>query len=707
MKRISFRLAISQVFIVFTLIVITAVSANFYTRTSQAIVDLAQQVSQRASETIIEQTRSFLNTPASYTRILSKQLELNQDDDSLDIAKAHENLWSRMWEPLLISEQIQSLFIADDKGNYVQVRREPRLATRLIDRSNAQGTLLDQRIYRKENYEPLERESKPTDFDPRIRPWYRNTASERRIQWTRIYVSTTAQTPVIAATYPVLSPAGLLAGVVGVNIPLHSISDFVAAQKVSKAGMVVIIGEKGTLVAHPDKTMLTVKNEDGRLNLRQIPEMNDATITAVFDRYTQNPQENQFSIQTHGESYIAIVRDFPEKFAEERWKIVTILPEADILDNVRWTVLQAMAIAFMILVAASFLVFFIANRISAPLKKLVEITAKFKDFDLNKVEPVKSRFIEIDAMNRTILSARDGLENFQKYVPADLVRQLIQTDQQAKLGGEVKELTFFFSDIAGFTSISEILSPQELLIHLSEYLDELSRIILEEQGTIDKYIGDAIMAFWGAPIAHRDDAYHACLAAIQCQKKLKELNAVWAQEHKPVMESRIGIHTGPAIVGNFGTSQRMNYSAIGDTVNLASRLEGVNKLYGTQIILSEDTYKQVSKHFVCRLLDKVAVKGKRQGVRIYELIAESSSPLCADRMDFCQTYETALQSLWARNWDQAATLFAQLQTEHPNDRSVQTFVKRCRAIQRKRALQPTSQEIFPLSWDGTFALETK
>lgn len=707
MKRISFRLAISQVFIVFTLIVITAVSLNFYTRTSKAIIDLAQQISQRTSETIIEQTRSFLNAPASYTRILSKQIELGRDHHSLNIVHHHENLWSRMWEPLLISEQIQSLFVADEKGNYVQVRREPRLATRLIDRTNAQETPLDQRIYRQENFAPLERESTPTNFDPRIRPWYRNTVPEQRMQWTDIYVSTIAKTPVIAASYPVLSHAGVLEGVVGVNIPLHSLSDFVAAQKVSKQGLVLIIGEKGTLVAHPDKTKLMVENEDGKLDLRHVNELHDPTITAVFDHYVQHPQDNQFSIQSQGETYIAIVRDFPEKFAADRWKIVTIIPETDILGNVRWTVLKAIMIACMISVVAIFLVFIIAGRISEPLKKLVKMTAQFKDFDLSTVEPVKSRFIEIDAMNHTILSAKDGLENFQKYVPADIVRQLIQTDQQAKLGGEAKELTLFFSDIAGFTSISETLSPQELLIHLSEYLDELSRIILEEKGTIDKYIGDAIMAFWGAPIAHPNAPYHACLTALRCQAKIAQLNAVWAQDHKPIMESRIGIHTGTAIVGNFGTNQRMNYSAIGDTVNLASRLEGVNKIYGTRIIISEDTYKQVSHQFVCRLLDKVAVKGKRQGVRIYELIAENNSYMPEGMMAFCHKYETALQSFWTRDWDHAAQLFDQLHQEHPNDQPVRTFVERCRSVQSQRALTTENQEIFPLSWDGTFALETK
>jgi adenylate cyclase len=166
------------------------------------------------------------------------------------------------------------------------------------------------------------------------------------------------------------------------------------------------------------------------------------------------------------------------------------------------------------------------------------------------------------------------------------------------------------------------MSAEQLMVHLSEYLDELTRIIMHYGGTVDKYIGDAIMAFWGAPLWQEDHAILACRAALKCQKKISSLNLEWKEKELPPLNTRIGLNTGDTIVGNMGSTDRMNFSAIGDTVNLASRLEGVNKYYGTSIMVSESTYKQAKNYFIFRYTDKVKVKGKKQAIKIFELIAE-------------------------------------------------------------------------------------
>ncbi|MCX8000155.1 MAG: adenylate/guanylate cyclase domain-containing protein, partial [Leptospiraceae bacterium] len=209
---------------------------------------------------------------------------------------------------------------------------------------------------------------------------------------------------------------------------------------------------------------------------------------------------------------------------------------------------------------------------------------------------------------------------FSKFVSQDVVNELLKDPDKIALGGARREITVFFSDVRGFTTLSESLTPEELVQLLNEYLSVMTDIIIELKGTIDKYMGDAIMAFWGAPVPLEEHAYYACVASIKQVLKLKELQESWKQRNLPTIDIGIGLNTGPAVVGNMGSSHRMDYTCMGDTVNLGSRLEGSNKMYGTRIIMSEYTYERVKDKVYARELDLVQVKGKTHPVRIYELI---------------------------------------------------------------------------------------
>lgn len=209
---------------------------------------------------------------------------------------------------------------------------------------------------------------------------------------------------------------------------------------------------------------------------------------------------------------------------------------------------------------------------------------------------------------------------FSKFVSKDIVNVMLSNPEAIKLGGANKEITVFFSDIRGFTSISENLSPENLVLLLNEYLSSMSEIVIDYKGTIDKYMGDAIMAFWGAPLELKDHAYYACVAALKQLAVLKELQVKWAEQGRQIINIGIGLNTGNAVAGNMGSSHRLDYTLMGDTVNLGSRLEGTNKVYGTRIIISEYTYAHVKDRVVTRELDSIRVKGKKEPVTIYELI---------------------------------------------------------------------------------------
>jgi adenylate cyclase len=220
---------------------------------------------------------------------------------------------------------------------------------------------------------------------------------------------------------------------------------------------------------------------------------------------------------------------------------------------------------------------------------------------------------------------------FSKFVSKDVVDELLKNPDNLALGGSKREITIFFSDIRGFTTISEALGPEELVRLLNEYLSAMTEIVIEYKGTIDKYMGDAIMAFWGAPVPLEEHAYYACIASLAQMDHLKILQDEWKARGVPVIEIGIGLNSGPAVVGNMGSSHRMEYTCMGDTINLGSRLEGSNKMYGTNIIISEYTYEMVKDKVIARELDLVKVKGKTHPVRIYELLG-ITNPEDMDKM---------------------------------------------------------------------------
>ena len=211
-------------------------------------------------------------------------------------------------------------------------------------------------------------------------------------------------------------------------------------------------------------------------------------------------------------------------------------------------------------------------------------------------------------------------QTFSKFVSKSVVDDLLRHPEKLKLGGDKKILTVLFSDIRGFTTISEKLTPEQLVEHLNEYLQAMTDIVMKYNGTLDKYVGDEIMAFWGAPIPQDDHAYLACKACLDMIDDLNKMNIHWESLGKPRLDIGIGLNSGDMVVGNMGSTSRMDYTLMGDNVNLGARLEGTNKVYGTRIIISEFTYELVKDLVIVRELDLIRVKGKHLPVKIYELV---------------------------------------------------------------------------------------
>ena len=262
-----------------------------------------------------------------------------------------------------------------------------------------------------------------------------------------------------------------------------------------------------------------------------------------------------------------------------------------------------------------------------------------------------------------------------KYAPVDLVRRLYREKSEPVLGGELMEISIMFSDIKGFTALSEQLDPNRLAEMLGLYLDTLSSIIQRDtQGTIDKYIGDAIMTIWNAPEPVPDHPHMACLAALRCRDAARSLAQAPEWREFPVFETRFGLHCAKALVGHFGARDRMNYTAIGDAINLASRLEGLNKLYGTSIIASGTIVDRAKKVFDFRFLDVVAVKGKSDPIKIYELLGTKGA------LEHCRqvvsTYESAFSAYAAGKFESALAVLQENASDPPST----VLIERCKAF---------------------------
>ena len=285
---------------------------------------------------------------------------------------------------------------------------------------------------------------------------------------------------------------------------------------------------------------------------------------------------------------------------------------------------------------------------------------------------------------------------FQHYLNESVMEQMLAHPDKLKLGGEKREMTVLFSDIRGFTTLSERMAPEALVRFINSYLTPMTRIVFEEGGTLDKYIGDALMAFWSAPIEQPDHAARACRAAVRFLEKLKELKAAWRDQNLPEFDIGVGINTGPMIVGNMGSDIRFDFTVMGDAVNLASRLEGTNKEYETRVLVSEATYLAAKDQVTARRLGAVRVKGKRKPVRIYEL--RGMGQPSAEEAAVIRAFEAAVDDFAERRWDEAEAGFKKVLGSWADDAPCRRYLEE---IGEYRVQPP------PPQWDGVYTATTK
>ncbi len=550
--------------------------------------------------------------------------------------------------------------------------------------------------------------------DTRERPWYQAAKNAGEQFWTETYLflgeDGTPEAPGVTLATPVYAKDRNLVGVLTADINFTALSKFLKQLKVGKNGQAFIIELRGNgerrLIAHANDQILTraIKSEKGKTTYRAVS-VQMAKDRLVRSFASQLPKSidradghevHKLAFDSAGESYLGGY-NLLQKSQRAPWVIGLTLPEEEVVGSIN----RANRIAILIAIVSGLIVIVVAvylsKRIAKAINKLVDETEEIAQFRLEPKEPVESRLCEIHRLGEAFQNMRTGLRSFQKYVPADLVRELMSAGKEAELGGQRSELSIYFSDIADFTSLSEKLSPEELVHVLGEYLSEMSHTILDKKGTIDKYIGDAIMAFWGAPNPCPTHPLEACRTALENQHRLIRLREKWVAEGLPEIHARIGIHTGEVFVGNIGSDTRLDYTVIGDAVNLASRLEGLNKQFGTEIIISEATYEQVKQFVVARPLDRIAVKGKEEGILVYELLGLKGavSPSTNRLVELCSE---AVPIYFNRDWTRASHLLEEALDVCPDDAPAKLLLDRCQEYQSSPP---------PEAWDGVHRMTVK
>ena len=511
--------------------------------------------------------------------------------------------------------------------------------------------------------------------------------------------------------HPFYDKDGKLLGVTTIDFNITAISEFLAKNKVGKAGFAFIIEKpvdgEPHVIAFPKPEILThaVTDSRGRTQYEFVPTKNlsDDRVVRFMEKFSQNSLKHPgatlrtFDFTSEGTDYFGSYRLMTGKELPG-WTIALVIPRDEIMGPVKRNNRQTLGIGL-----ASFFVILIVSvwismRISKPLGEIARETEAIGQFELEAQPLGHSMFKEVDQLMVATQNMKTSLRSFQKYVPADLVREVLASGQEAELGGRRDTLTIFFSDIKGFTSISEVLSPESLVEQMAEYLEAMSNEIRKNPpGTVDKFIGDSIMAFWGAPTPNPDHAPSACRAALLCQERLGQLREKWKQEGKPLFFQRIGIYTGEVIVGNIGSESRMNYTVIGDTVNIASRLEGLNKYYGTPIVIGHSTCELVKEDFIVRPLDLVSVVGSTKGIKIYELFGEKKNT-DEQKIRVAELCATALELYLGRRWNEAMDNYKKVLELSPEDQPAIIMLERCRLYLEN----PPSDD-----WTGIHRIENK
>lgn len=529
----------------------------------------------------------------------------------------------------------------------------------------------------------IEEFATPAQYDPRLQEAYKNTQSLKLEQISNPFVFPSAGEVGITVSAPVFSrEGGRTVGVVGVDLTLRTLSKALAENKVTQNSITLIVDESGGVVAHTDDA---AHPEQGAATpYRRVSQLNDPrVVTAWAERLRTKNDRFVFRAGPDNAEYQCVFFPFPEDF-NKPWELMMITPTEDFVGDLNRNNRQILLIGLVAFLIQIGLIYLLSRSLSKPLENLLGQIDKIRRLEFGTpgtatASPVR----EIRYLFDAILLMERALESFASYVPRGLVRQLVDSDWGTKHQVSSRYLTMFFTDLEGFSSLSETEPQQQLLTRVSDYFSNVTGAIEQEKGTVDKFIGDAVMAFWGAPQPMEDHAYHACVAAVRAQRRMRGLNHAWAERKLPPLKVRIGIHSDAVLVGNVGSKDRLSYTVMGDGVNIASRLEGINKDMGTWTCVSHHVFRETGERLCLRPIDTVTVKGRKGELLIFDLIAildgDPEVTPSPDDLALCDLTTTAYGHYAQGAFLPAIDAYQAVLARFPGDRVAQRMLEKSQA----------------------------
>nr|CRH07005.1 putative Adenylate/guanylate cyclase [Candidatus Magnetococcus massalia] len=713
-RRVSLHLTILSILLLLMSSLAGWLTWYNYNQHSRATLAAADRLMAQVAETVVERFAGLMQPAFTLADALSASPALGVSTDRLSIR--HPAL-AVMMRTLQSNPQFHALYIGFEDGRFYELisfidrdglrkkQGAPRGAAFWVYQVfpgkeglntvhsaylNVEGELIDSN------------HSVTTSYDPRKRPWYLAAAQRDAAANSGVYLFHHEPKMGVTVSRKVAAREG---AVLGLDLMIEEMSRFLQKQKFSPSSLSFLIREDGQFISHPD-TKVAIKTSlvDGKMEAEavKIQSLRDPVMLAVWQHFSQGEKQGALQFKVGHERYVGSITPMPKRYEQQAY-LINMAPEEEFLGplaDIRQKTLHASLFA---IVVSVLLLFWVSRGLARPLQEMVKETDRIRRFELDEPVSLHSHITELHRLIESVATMKHTLGLFSQYVPKALVRQLVEEQNANRLTGEYRTITLMFTDIADFTPLSEGLPPQELLNRMSSYFKEIGTAIRQQGGTIDKFMGDAVMSFWNAPRTDKQHARHACLAALTAANLSEQINQKWHAQGWSIMYTRFGLHTGEVVVGNVGSLDRINYTAIGSSVNLAARLEGLNKFYGTQILASESVLNEVGDSFLFRSVDVVVPKGASVPVRIYSLLGtvDDSLPLTyiyEDEQQWVAKWEQAYTAYRHRHWDEALEAFEVLAADRPDDKLCEIYVER---VSRFKAAPP------PEDWSGAEVFTTK
>lgn len=688
--KITIRFSVSSLFVSLLIVVsLCIITINYYTITLM-LYSSAQDLLNKTGGLIKVEITNYLGNIQSQTENGAEFLKKN----IISLQKEGE-LKQYLINLVVNQPTISGAYVSSATGSFYSVKRglvKNKFSLRIINRDTQPFYQIDGIM---DNYGNILSSTKTFDlqYDPRLRPWYKEVVAKRDFGWSNIYkFARGIDIYGVTASKPVYDKNGELQTIFSIDATVNIFSNYISRLSVTPNTFLYVADSNNNIIT----ANKVIANEE--LTPTEVDSLRNLTIPWVkyslelFNKETKKI----FQFKFNGNLYLANYEKLPGFFGDSAI-IGIVLPLDDVIGPLKKNVVHLLLITIVLLLLGLLFANILAKKLSRPIVALADDAKEIAKMKIGKDSEVKSWIIEVIDMTTAFNLMKHALRSFVRYVPFTLVKQLVQSGEVAKVGGKNKDVTLLFADVQGFTSLSETMPPAVLMEFLSEFFEGMTRVINKSKGTIDKYIGDSIMAFWGAPVDDEAHAANACRCALQMFRALNEINQQWLKQGKPQLHIRIGINSANVIVGNVGSSDRLSYTVIGDGVNLASRLEGLNKIYGTSILVGENTYKQVKQfadEFAFRLIDEVAVRGKKLGGRVYELLNfEAVVNIFGNNLtEYNSSFMEAFQLYQQGQWDGAIVRFKELQNKYPKDGLISFYIARAILLRERR----------PSNWRGVW-----